>query len=73
MKHYSDAFLGLILAGVVMMLVGLGLMISPIYFRPAPAAISNELLQADLPKAMRLSANKNTPLIGSNIYKLTGS
>lgn len=30
MKHYESAFLGLILAGVLMMIIGLGLMISPV-------------------------------------------
>lgn len=42
MKDYSSAFLGLILAGVVMLVVGLGLMVKPGNGLPRPIAAESE-------------------------------
>lgn len=45
MKDYSSAFLGMILAGVVMLVVGLGLIVTPTEVLPRPVAKGEKLAQ----------------------------
>lgn len=53
MKDYSSAFLGMILAGVVMLVVGLGLMVKPGngWSRPTLAE-NNQVLRNQAPASM---------------------
>lgn len=44
MKDYSSAFLGMILAGVVMLVIGLGLIVTPTESRPR-ASFQNSTFQ----------------------------
>ena len=54
MKDYSSAFLGMILAGVVMLVIGLGLMVQPSngLSRPTLAENSQPLRAPPLPSAL---------------------
>lgn len=50
MKDYSSAFLGMILAGVVMLVIGLGLMVKPSNGLSRPTlAENNQPLRAQTP------------------------
>lgn len=53
MKDYSSAFLGLILAGVVMLVIGLGLMVKPGSGLSRPTlAENNQTLRTQTPVSM---------------------
>lgn len=53
MKDYSSAFLGMILAGVVMLVVGLGLMVKPGNGLSRPTlAENNQVLRNQTPVSM---------------------
>ena len=60
MKQYESAFLGLILAGVLMMIIGLGLMLSSVHSADGPRWVFAERQAIDLPAAL-LGGTKAQP------------
>jgi hypothetical protein len=54
MKDYSSAFLGMILAGVIMLVIGLGLIVTPTETTQPRASFQNEKLAQQF---MRFSAS----------------